>query len=625
MSASRSRVLGLMVVSAWLAAGCSSAKKIDVGGTCILNSDCTGSLVCTSGVCHVACRASTDCPAGQSCMKTSDSAVCVLPAEVTCSATSSCKNSLLCAPDQHCRTACATAANCTTNQVCASNFCADPNDPDLVNGQIPPTAAPDAGTYDALSPDLPAVSATDAPPATGPEAGVTYDASLDAPAGPDAPAALLDAEPDIAPDASPPAAQDAPGTGSAGCPAACTGNTPVCSNGNCVACSPGDITGCVSNAPATCSTTGAWVANALACVNQTCLNGSCQGECAPGQALCVSSAQAATCSSTGTLQKLTDCGSGQCINGTCEPSPPSCPASDAGISGCGPSNESCCTSLELPGGTYYRTYTYGADGGTGQADPATVSGFRLDKYLVTVGRFRQFVTAWNGGWRPSAGSGIHTHLNVGKGLASAGYPGAYETGWNPILWNSNVAPTDANLSSCGNDYSISTWTNAAGSQENLPISCVNWYEAYAFCIWDGGFLPSEAEWEYAAAGGSEQREYPWGAADPGSGCQYAVFNNCYSGIAPVGAAMGGIGRWGQLDLAGNVEEWNQDGYGAYANPCADCAQLTVINSNSRILRGGAWAENASTLLPPSRYQDAPTGRGAGVYVGGYGLRCARIP
>ena len=50
------------------------------------------------------------------------------------------------------------------------------------------------------------------------------------------------------------------------------------------------------------------------------------------------------------------------------------------------------------------------------------------------------------------------------------------------------------------------------------MNCVNWFEAYAFCIWDGGFLPSDTEWEYAAAGGSLQREYPWGSTAPGTAC-----------------------------------------------------------------------------------------------------------
>jgi formylglycine-generating enzyme len=61
----------------------------------------------------------------------------------------------------------------------------------------------------------------------------------------------------------------------------------------------------------------------------------------------------------------------------------------------------------------------------------------------------------------------------------------------------NIAPTSTNLACHSTNQ---TWTDTVGSHENLPINCINWYEAYAFCIWDGGFLPSDAESEYAAAG-----------------------------------------------------------------------------------------------------------------------------
>jgi|SRR5580704_4705762 sulfatase modifying factor 1 len=112
---------------------------------------------------------------------------------------------------------------------------------------------------------------------------------------------------------------------------------------------------------------------------------------------------------------------------------------------------------------------------------------------------------------PAAGSGKHAHLNGGRGLRSAADPTSYEPGWGPSD-DANVSPTDAHLSSCS---PAATWTPSPSGSENLPINCVDWAEAYAFCIWDGGFLPSDAEWEYAAAGGSEQREYPWGSALPG--------------------------------------------------------------------------------------------------------------
>jgi formylglycine-generating enzyme required for sulfatase activity len=295
---------------------------------------------------------------------------------------------------------------------------------------------------------------------------------------------------------------------------------------------------------------------------------------------------------------------------------------------CGLAGDSCCTSIEVPGGAYNRTYTNTDGGPMNEADPATVSGFRLDKYLVTVGRFAQFVTAWDNGsgWTPPAGSGKHTHLNGGNGLADSGNPGSYEPGWQTSD-DVNIAPTSTNLD-CSPGYS--TWGNAA----NLPITCVNWYEAYAFCIWDGGFLPSEAEWEFAAAGGSEELEYPWGTTDPdtscmGPGCEYAIYGCYYPGgsgncsgvsnIAPVGTATLGIGRWNQLDLAGDAWEWNLDYYAPYVDPCTDCAYLAT--APNRVVRGGVFNGAESYLLPPGRgFVGPPTSRDGGV-----GFRCARTP
>jgi sulfatase modifying factor 1 len=230
------------------------------------------------------------------------------------------------------------------------------------------------------------------------------------------------------------------------------------------------------------------------------------------------------------------------------------------------------------------------------------------------------------GWLPSPGSGKHTYLNGGQGLANSGSGGGYETGWLTSD-NSNVAPTNANLG-CNDGNSYQTWTTSAGSNENLPIDCENWWEAYAFCIWDGGFLPSEAEWEYAAAGGSQQREYPWGSMDPGMSNQYAIYGGHYpsgtgsctdvSCIAPVGTATAGAGRWGQLDLAGDMYQWNLDWYATYADPCTDCADLTA--ASYRLARGGCFSTPAWTLLLSFRSNPPPTTRYSSI-----GLRCSRSP
>jgi sulfatase modifying factor 1 len=89
-------------------------------------------------------------------------------------------------------------------------------------------------------------------------------------------------------------------------------------------------------------------------------------------------------------------------------------------------------------------------------------------------------------------------------------------------------------------------------------------------------------------------------------------------IAPVGTATEGAGRWGQLDLAGEVSEWNLDSLASYVDPCTDCAYLT--EPSSRVLRGGSFYVPTSYLLPPFRGAYAPDTRD-----GTLGFRCARAP
>ncbi len=363
--------------------------------------------------------------------------------------------------------------------------------------------------------------------------------------------------------------------------------------------------------------------------------------CTLGAQQCSGPAAVQTCIAGGGWADPVACppGAPVCLDGACvlaSPDgglamPPSCQTSGPGRSNCGSGDggvESCCASLEVTGGTYDRTYVNDGDGGTGESDPASVSGFRLDKYEVTVGRFRAFVVDVllpDGGlaWTPPPGSGVHGHLNGGNGLANGASPGTYEPGW-VATDNVNIAPTNAHLA-CG--YPFTTWTSAPGAEENRPINCANWYEAYAFCIWDGGFLPSESEWEYAAAGGSDQREFPWGDATSGAACsattcEYAIDSCCSGNIAPVGTAALGGGAWGQLDLMGNLQEWNLDWYSlGYDNPCADCASTSESSSYPyRIFRGGAWGDARANFLVTYRYANPPAQRGATV-----GFRCARTP
>jgi formylglycine-generating enzyme len=283
---------------------------------------------------------------------------------------------------------------------------------------------------------------------------------------------------------------------------------------------------------------------------------------------------------------------------------------------CGASaNADCCQVRTVQGGTFFRSYD-----GTLYPDmgfPATVSTFVLDTYEVTVGRFRSFVDAGMGTQTspPVAGAGAHPRL--------AG------SGWDSS-WNVNLATNTAGLTSMVKCSAASqTWTDTPGANENKPINCVTWYEAMAFCIWDGGYLASEAEWNYAASGGIEQRVYPW--SDPANSlsidCRYANYNinsppgaSCVNGTNRVGSELPmGDGRWGHSDLAGNVYEWTFDWHASsYPLPCDDCANLTA--SSLRVFRGGGFLSLQPAMSAARRSGNSPSSRGPDL-----GVRCARMP
>jgi hypothetical protein len=179
MSASKRHLLGSMVALCSLASGCSSSRKIDVGGDCLLNSDCSSPLVCTIGTCHMGCRETRDCPVGQSCAMAGGVGVCQLPAEAECSATVACGPVWICAGDLRCRAACSTAADCAGGQVCVQGFCADTKELDVTTGQLPQKQPLDAGL-----PDVPGGAEVDLDLAESPDAW-TPDALAGPEVGPD--------------------------------------------------------------------------------------------------------------------------------------------------------------------------------------------------------------------------------------------------------------------------------------------------------------------------------------------------------------------------------------------------------------------------------------------------------
>jgi formylglycine-generating enzyme len=288
----------------------------------------------------------------------------------------------------------------------------------------------------------------------------------------------------------------------------------------------------------------------------------------------------------------------------------------------GPSEETLAGMVALPGGTFLMGTDY-PDGfpgdGEGPVHAVTIDSFRIDPHPVTNTQFERFISATSYkteaerfGWSfvfwahvPRARFRELVKDRVADAPWWCLVPGA--------SWNSPEGP--------GSEIS---------RRGHHPVVHVSWNDAQAYCVWSGKTLPTEAQWEFAARGGLEQKLYPWGnKLRPGGKhlCNIWQGNfpdedtaeDGYSTTCPVEAFP--ANGYGLFSMTGNTWEWCADWFSPESH-----SQPTNMNPHgpmsgeARVVKGGSFLCHHSYC---NRYRVAArTSNTPDSTTGHIGFRCA---